>query len=108
MEISDLELLIFCVSFSLSFICVLIAAFRGLLASKILGGGVMTMVMTWLIFICILLSAYNVLYFLGFPTEIVELKYVANIFLILIPICLLRIIWGIADYVKELEKLSKN
>lgn len=108
MDISELELLIFCVSFSLSFICVLIAIFRGLSASKTLGGGVMTMVMTWLIFICILLSAYNVLYFLGFPTDIVELKYVANIFLILIPICLLRIIWGFADYVKELEKMSKE
>jgi hypothetical protein len=108
MVTSNLELIILCISLSLSFICVVVGLVRGLFSAKVLGGGVMTMVMTWLIFICILLVAYNVIYFLGLPDEIDELKHVANIFLLLIPICLLRIIWGFSDYVKELIKLSKD
>lgn len=108
MEVNQLELIIFSISLSLSFICVVVGLVRGMFSAKILGGGVMTMVMTWLIFISILLLAYNILYFSGLPGESQELKYVANIFLLLIPICLLRIIWGFADYVNELIKLSKD
>jgi hypothetical protein len=68
---------------------------------------VMTMVMTWLIFICILLLSYNLIYFLGLPGQVEELKYIANIILLLVPICALRIIWGFSEYVKELQKLSE-
>ena len=106
--IDELELIIFCISLSLSFIVLVVGLVRGLWAAKTLGGGVMTMVMTWLIFIAILLVAYNVIYFTGLPSEIVQLKYVANIFLLLIPICVFRIIWGFADYVKKLVELSKE
>jgi hypothetical protein len=80
---------------------------RGLYSAKILGGGVMSMVMTWLIFIAILILAYNILYFSGLPAKVTELKYLANVFILLVPICLLRIIWGFADYVKELQKMSE-
>jgi hypothetical protein len=104
---NELELIIFCISISLSIICVVVGLVRGLYSAKILGGGVMSMVMTWLIFIAILILAYNILYFSGLPSKVSELKFLANIFILLIPICLLRIIWGFADYVKELQKLSE-
>jgi len=107
MEIYELELIIFCVSISLSIICVVVGLVRGLYSAKVLGGGVMSMVVTWLIFIAILILAYNGLYFSGLPSKMVELKFLANIFILLIPICILRIIWGFADYVKELIKLSE-
>jgi len=103
----ELELIIFSVSMSLAIICVIIGLTRGLYSAKILEGGVMSMVMTWLIFIAILILAYNILYFSGLPSEVDELKHVANIFILLIPICVLRIIWGFADYVKRLQKLSE-
>jgi hypothetical protein len=104
---NDLELIIFCISISLAIICVIVGLVRGLQSAKILGGGVMSMVITWLIFIAILICAYNVLYFTGLPLETEEVKHVANIFILLVPICILRIIWGFADYVKELQKLSE-
>jgi hypothetical protein len=107
MDISDVELVIFSVSVSLSFICLIVGLARGLISARILGGGVMTMVMTWLIFISILMLAYNLIYFLGLPGRVEELKFVANIILLLVPISALRIIWGFADYVKELQKLSE-
>ncbi len=103
----ELELIIFCVSISLSIICVIVGLARGLVSAKILGGGVMSMIMTWLIFIAILILVYNTIYFLGLPSKVEELKYVANVFILVIPIFLLRIIWGFADYVKELQKLSE-
>ncbi len=107
MEAYDLELIIFSISLSLSFICMLVGIVRGLYSAKILGGGIMTMVMTWLIFIVIILLAYNLIYFLGLPGKSMELKIIANVLLLLVPVCALRIIWGFADYVKELQKLSE-
>ena len=101
------ELIIFCVSISLAIICVVVGLLRGLTSANILGGGVMSMVMTWLIFIAILILAYNIVYFSSIPLNIDELKYLANIFIFIIPIIILRIIWGFADYVKELQKLSE-
>jgi hypothetical protein len=53
------------------------------------------------------MMAYNLIYFLGLPGQAEELKHVANIILLLVPICAFRIIWGFADYVKELQKLSE-
>ena len=103
----EFELIIFSISISLAIICVIVGIARGLTSASILGGGVMSMVVTWSIFIAILILAYNVLYFSGLPSKINELKYMANIFILLVPICLLRIIWGIADYVQELVKLSE-
>ena len=108
MELYHIELLIFSVSLSASFICMIVGLVRGLISAKVLGGGVMTMVMTWLIFIAILMVAYNLIYFLGLPAKVEQLKFVANIILLLVPICALRIIWGFADYVKELAKLSEE
>ena len=104
---NDIELIIFCISISLALICVIVGVIRGLHSAKVLGGGVMSMVIMWLIFIAISICAYNILYFSGLPSEMEELKYMANIFILLVPICVLRIIWGIADYTKELEKLSE-
>ena len=101
---NELELIIFCISISLAIICVVVGLVRGLKSAKILGGGVMSMVIIWLIFIAILICAYNILYFTGLPSEMEELKYVSNIFILLVPLCILRIIWGFADYVKELQK----
>ena len=103
----QLEVIIFCISISLALITVIVGMARGLTAAKTLGGGVMSMVVTWVIFIAILILAYNIIYFSGLPSEHEGLKYIANIFILLIPICLLRIIWGFADYVKELQKLSE-
>ena len=103
----ELELIIFCVSVSLALICVVVGLLRGLVSANILGGGVMSMVMTWLIFIAILILAYNIVYFSSIPMKSDELKYLANIFIIIIPVIILRIIWGFADYVKELKKLSE-
>ncbi len=103
----ELELIIFCISISLAIICVVVGLARGLMSAKILGGGVMSMVMIWLIYIAILILAYNALYFSGLPSKMDEIKYVANIFILLVPICILRIIWGFADYVNELVKLSE-
>lgn len=103
----QLEVIIFCISISLAFITVIVGMARGLTAAKILGGGVMSMVVTWVIFIAILILAYNIIYFSGLPSEHEGLKYIASIFILLVPICLLRIIWGFADYVKELQKLSE-
>lgn len=103
----ELELIIFSISISLAIICVIVGLARGLISAKILGGGVMSMVVTWLIFIAILILAYNILYFSGLPSKVDEIKYMANIFILLVPICLLRIIWGVADYVQELVKLSE-
>jgi hypothetical protein len=103
----ELELIIFCISISLAIICVVVGLARGVMSAKILGGGVMSMVMIWLIFIAILILAYNVLYFSGLPAKMDEIKYAANIFILLVPICILRIIWGFADYVNELVKLSE-
>jgi len=108
MDYYEVELLIFSISLSLAFICMVVGLVRGLRSAKVLGGGVMTMVMTWLIFISILMLAYNLIYFLGLPDEIVELKYVAVLLLLLVPIFTLRIIWGFADYVNELIKLSSD
>ena len=65
MDAFELEIIIFSISLSLSFICLVVALVRGLYSAKALGGGVMTMVMTWLIFICLLLVAYNVIYISG-------------------------------------------
>ncbi|MHA1989085.1 MAG: hypothetical protein ACW98D_20885 [Promethearchaeota archaeon] len=107
MELNDIELIIFSVSVSIAFICMIVGIVRGLYSARILGGGVMTMVMTWLIFISILMLAYNLIYFLGLPGKSLELKFVANIILLLVPICALRIIWGFSDYVKKLEELTK-
>ena len=103
----QLEIILLCISTALAVICLIIGLLRGLKSANILGGGVMSMVMTWLIFIAILVLAYNIIYFSSFQTDIGELKYLSNIFIILIPICVLRIIWGFADYVKELKKLSE-
>lgn len=107
MEIYDVELILFSVSVSLALICLLVGIVRGLYSAKILGGGVMTMVMTWLIFISILMLAYFLINFLGLPGKSGILRVVANILLLLVPIFALRIIWGFADYVKELQKLSE-
>ena len=107
MEITEIELIVFSISVAISFMVMIVGLVRGLTAAKTLGGGVMTMVMTWLIFICILLLAYNLIYFLGLPGQVQELKYIANIILLLVPICALRIIWGFAEYVKELQKLTE-
>jgi len=107
MEAYDIELIIFSISLSLSFICMLVGIVRGLYSARILGGGVMTMVMTWLIFIVILLLAYNLIYFLGLPGQSDVLRVVANVLLLLVPVFALRIIWGFADYVKELQKLTE-
>ncbi len=107
MDTAEFELIIFSLSVALSFMIMIVGLVRGLNAAKTLGGGVMTMVMTWLIFICILMLAYNLIYFLGLPGQIEVLKYIANIILLLVPICALRIIWGFSDYVKELQKMSE-
>ena len=103
----ELEVIIFSISMSIAIICVVVGLVRGLYSAKVLGGGIMSMVMTWLIFIAILILAYNTLYFSGLPSQVDELKFVANVFILLIPICVLRIIWGFADYVNELIKLSE-
>ena len=106
----QLEVIIFCISISLALITVIVGMARGLTAAKTLGGGVMSMVVTWVIFIAILILAYNIIYFSGLPYEEgsgLKFKYLASIFILLVPICLLRIIWGLADYVKELQKLSE-
>ncbi len=108
MELYHVEILIFSVSLAASIICMIVGVVRGLISAKVLGGGVMTMVMTWLIFIAILMVAYNLIYFLGLDSDVDQLKIVANIILLLVPICALRIIWGFADYVKELKKLSEG
>jgi hypothetical protein len=107
MEISDIELIIFSISVALSAVVLIVGLVRGLYSAKVLGGGVMTMVMTWLIFILILNLSYNLIYFLGLPGQVEELKFVATIILLLVPICALRVIWGFAEYVKELQKLSQ-
>jgi hypothetical protein len=107
MQIPEIEMIIFSISVALSFMVMIVGLVRGLYSAKVLGGGVMTMVMTWLVFICILMLAYNLIYFLGLPGQAVELKYVANVILLLVPICALRIIWGFSEYVKELQKLTE-
>ena len=107
MEINEIEVVIFCISVALSVICMIVGIVRGLHSAKVLGGGVMTMVVTWLIFISILMLFYNLICFLGLVIESDVLQYIANIILFMVPIFALRIIWGFADYVKELEKFSQ-
>jgi hypothetical protein len=104
MEI-DLEVLIFSISLIIAIICLIVGLSRGISAANTLGGGVLSMVMIWLIFISLLLVGYFIIYFFGLPDDIENLKIVANIFLLFIPICLLRIIWGFADYVSTLKKM---
>jgi hypothetical protein len=105
---SDIELVIFTINIALAVICMTIGIVLGLHIAKVLGGGVMTMGMTWLIFIAILIFAYNLLHFFGGPREIEALKYVALIFLSLIPIFILRIFWGFYYYVRDLQKMAEE
>lgn len=108
MEYYQIELIIFSISFSIALMCMIVGLLRGLTSARTLGGGVMTMVMTWLIFIAILMLAYNLIYLFGLPSKSDILKLVAIIILLLVPICVIRIIWGFADYVNELKKLSQD
>ena len=57
MEI-DIEVLIFSISLVIAVICLILGLIRGLNAANTLGGGVLSMVMTWLIFISILYFNY--------------------------------------------------
>ncbi len=104
----DYEVLIFSISLIIAIICLAIGLIRGLNAAQTLGGGVLSMVMMWLVLISLLLVGYFILYFSGLPNDIENLKLVANIFLLLIPICVLRIIWGFADYVATLKKMVEE
>ena len=104
----DFEVIIFTISLIIAVICLVIGLIRGLKAAQTLGGGVLSMVMIWLIFISLLLVGYFMLYFSGLPEDDENLKLVANIFLLLIPFCVLRIIWGFADYVATLKKMVEE
>ena len=104
----DVEALILSISLIISVICLIVGLIRGLKAAQTLGGGVLTMVMTWLIFIALLMAGYALLYFIGITQDEKMLKTAANIFLLFVPICLLRITWGFADYVTILKKMSDD
>ena len=107
MEI-DIEALILSLSLIIAIIALVVGLVRGLKAANTLGGGLLSMVMTWIIFIAIFTAVYSFLYFIGITQENSDLKMVANIFLVIIPICLLRIIWGFADYVASLQKMIEE
>lgn len=104
----DFEVLIFSISLIIALICLILGLVRGLKAAQTLGGGVLSMVMMWLIFISLLLVGYYSLYFSILPLDNENLRLVANIFLLLIAFCVLRIIWGFADYVATLKKMVEE
>jgi hypothetical protein len=104
----DIEALILSISLIISIIALVVGLVRGLKAAHILGGGLLSMVMIWIIFIAILTAMYTFIYFTGISQDNEMLKIASNLFLLLIPICLLRIIWGFADYVSSLQKMIEE
>ena len=104
----DYEVLIFSISLIIALICLILGLVRGLKAAQTLGGGVLSMVMMWLVFISLLLVGYYSLYFSILPLDNENLRLVANIFLLLIAFSVLRIIWGFADYVATLKKMVEE
>jgi len=106
--IIDIEALILSFSLIISIIAVVIGLIRGLKAANTLGGGLLSMVMIWIIFIALFVAGYTLIYFTGISQDNELLKIAANTFLLLIPICLLRIIWGFADYVYSLQKMIEG
>jgi hypothetical protein len=101
----DFEALILSISLIISIIALLVGLVRGIKASQTLGGGLLTMVMHWTILIVILTAGCAFFFFIELTQDNQDILLFGYILLLIIPICLLRIIWGFADYVISLKNM---
>jgi hypothetical protein len=104
----DFEALILSISLIIAVIALVVGLVRGIKAANTLGGGLLTMVMHWTIFIVILTAACGFVFFIDLTQDNQDLILIGYLSLLLIPICLLRIIWGFADYVTSLQKMIEG